>query len=77
MCAGVYAVYDSEDTLQFIGVSRNISMTIQNHSKVVGDAVHSIKASVVENPTKDELLEAWKASRKGDGGLDVPSWRPD
>lgn len=61
MCAGVYAVYDSEDTLQFIGVSRNISMTIQNHSKVVGDAVHSIKASVVENPTKDELLEAWKA----------------
>lgn len=58
--AGVYAVYDSEETLKFIGVSRNISMTIQNHSKVVGDAVHAIKASTVENATKDELLESWK-----------------
>lgn len=57
----MYAVYDSDETLKFVGVSRNISMTIQNHSKVVGDAVHSVKASIVENANKDDLLEAWKA----------------
>lgn len=59
--AGVYAVYDSEETLRYIGVSRNISMTVQSHSKVMGDAVSAIRASTVENATKDDLIEAWKA----------------
>lgn len=58
--SGVFAVYDSEDVLRFVGISRNISLSITEHAKSLGDRVHSVKAGVIPNATKDNLTEAWK-----------------
>lgn len=41
--AGVYAIYDKEGGLQFIGISRNVASSIASHSKFVPDLCHSVK----------------------------------
>lgn len=58
--SGVFAVYDKEDVLRFVGISRNISLSITEHSKSLGDRVHSVKSGVLPNATKQALTDAWK-----------------
>jgi Grx4 family monothiol glutaredoxin len=59
--SGVYAVFDSSGTLQYVGISRNINLSVAAHSKALDKAVvHSVKVGVIENATKDQLTEAWK-----------------
>lgn len=41
--SGVYAVYDSKDELQFIGVSRNIAASVSAHRKRVPELCVSVK----------------------------------
>jgi hydrogenase maturation factor len=47
--------------LRFVGISRNISLSIAEHAKALGDRVHSVKVGVVQNATKEALTDAWKA----------------
>lgn len=58
--SGVFAVYDKEDVLRFVGISRNISLSITEHSKSLGDRVHSVKSGILPNATKQALTDAWK-----------------
>lgn len=58
--SGVFTVYDSEDVLRFVGISRNISLSISEHAKALGDRVHSVKAAAIPNATKEGLTTAWK-----------------
>jgi Grx4 family monothiol glutaredoxin len=58
--SGVFAVFDAEGTLRFVGISRNISMSVAEHAKQLGDMVHTVKAGVIPNATKDDLTSAWK-----------------
>lgn len=41
--AGVYAVYDKDGELQFIGLSRNIAATVLAHWKSVPELCGSVK----------------------------------
>lgn len=45
--AGVYAVYDKNDDLQFIGLSRNIAASISAHRKSVPELCGSVKVRLV------------------------------
>lgn len=58
--SGVYAIYDADNKLQFVGISRNIHLSVDAHYKKLGDVVHSVKCGVLENATKDDLHAAWK-----------------
>lgn len=58
--SGVYAVFNADDALQFIGISRNIQLSVDAHAKALGDVVHSVKTDVLENATKDQLTSKWK-----------------
>lgn len=44
--AGVYAVYDKDGELQFIGLSRNIAATISAHRKSVPELCGSVKVRI-------------------------------
>nr|XP_043621987.1 bifunctional monothiol glutaredoxin-S16, chloroplastic [Erigeron canadensis] len=59
--AGVYAVYDKNGELQFVGLSRNIQSSVVFHRKSVPDLCASIKVGVVDNPDRTTLTEAWKS----------------
>jgi hypothetical protein len=58
--SGVYAVFDEGETLQYIGISRNISLTVANHVKSVPGQVHSLRLRTIPNATKDQLTSLWK-----------------
>lgn len=44
--SGVYAVYDKNDDLQFIGISRNVGASVFSHLKSVPDLCSSVKVLV-------------------------------
>lgn len=41
--SGVYAVYDKNDELQFVGISRNIAASVSTHLKSVPELCVSVK----------------------------------
>ncbi|MFS7997466.1 putative glutaredoxin, GIY-YIG endonuclease superfamily, Thioredoxin-like superfamily [Helianthus anomalus] len=59
--SGVYAVYDKNGDLQFVGLSRNIQASVLFHQKSVPELCASIKIGVVDNPDRTTLTEAWKS----------------
>ncbi|KAJ9180559.1 hypothetical protein P3X46_008783 [Hevea brasiliensis] len=59
--SGVYAVYDKNDDLQFIGISRNIGASVFSHLKSVPDLCSFVKFGVVDEPDRESLTQAWKS----------------
>ncbi|GMI71429.1 GLUTAREDOXIN 2, glutaredoxin 16, CAX-interacting protein 2 [Hibiscus trionum] len=59
--AGVYAVFDQNDELQFIGISRNIAGSLFTHKQSVPDLCCSVKVGVVNEPDRTALTQAWKS----------------
>uniref|UniRef100_A0A5B7BTS7 Glutaredoxin domain-containing protein n=1 Tax=Davidia involucrata TaxID=16924 RepID=A0A5B7BTS7_DAVIN len=59
--SGVYAVYDHNDDLQFVGISRNISASVLAHQKSVPELCCSVKVGVVAEPDRTALTQAWKS----------------
>lgn len=45
--SGVYAIYDKNDELQFIGLSRNIAASVSAHRKSVPELVGAVKVRLV------------------------------
>lgn len=58
---GVYAVFDGNGDLQFIGLSRNIAASVVTHRKSVPDLCHSVKVGIVDEPDRTALTQAWKS----------------
>ncbi|XP_028760937.1 bifunctional monothiol glutaredoxin-S16, chloroplastic isoform X1 [Neltuma alba] len=60
---GVYAIYDKNDELQFIGLSRNIAASVSAHRKSVPELVGAVKVrvGVVDEPDRETLTQAWKS----------------
>ncbi|KAG9453487.1 hypothetical protein H6P81_006391 [Aristolochia fimbriata] len=58
--AGVYAVYDNSEVLQFVGLSRNIAASVLAHRKSLPDLCCSVKVGVVDDPDRSALTNAWK-----------------
>lgn len=59
--AGVYAVYDSNGELQFIGLSRNVAASVESHRTKVLELCSSVKVGLVDNPDRESLTQAWKS----------------
>jgi Grx4 family monothiol glutaredoxin len=59
--SGVYAIYDKNDELQFIGISRSIAASLLTHVKSVPDLCGFVKVGVINEPDKAALTEAWKS----------------
>ncbi|KDP24429.1 hypothetical protein JCGZ_24993 [Jatropha curcas] len=59
--SGVYAIFDKNDHLQFIGISRNIGASVLSHLKSVPELCSSVKVGVVDEPDRTTLTEAWKS----------------
>lgn len=58
--SGLYAVYDKDGILQFVGVSRKINISISTHIEALPELVHSIKVLEIPDSSKEDLTEAWK-----------------
>ncbi|CAK9139977.1 unnamed protein product [Ilex paraguariensis] len=59
--SGVYAVYDKNNDLQFVGISRNIAASVLAHRKFVPGLCYSVKVGVVDEPDRTALTQAWKS----------------
>ncbi|KAF3640934.1 Bifunctional monothiol glutaredoxin-S16, chloroplastic [Capsicum annuum] len=59
--SGVYAVYDSNGDLQFVGISRNIAASVVSHKNSVPQFCSSVKVGVVDEPNRTALTESWKS----------------
>ncbi|XP_059639042.1 bifunctional monothiol glutaredoxin-S16, chloroplastic [Cornus florida] len=59
--SGVYAVFDGNTDLQFVGISRNIAASVLSHRKSVPDLCSSVKVGVVDEPDRTALAQAWKS----------------
>lgn len=59
--SGVYAVYDKNSDLQFIGISRNIAASVLGHRKSVPELCVSVKVGVVDEPDRTALTQSWKS----------------
>ncbi|KAK4742580.1 hypothetical protein SAY87_000581 [Trapa incisa] len=59
--SGVYAVYDNNNDLQFIGISRNIAASVSGHRNSLPELCHYVKVGVVEEPDRSALTQAWKS----------------
>lgn len=59
--SGVYAVYDNNGDMQFVGLSRNIQSSVVFHKKAVPHLCASVKVGVVDSPDRAALTEAWKS----------------
>ncbi|KAI5663406.1 hypothetical protein M9H77_22729 [Catharanthus roseus] len=59
--AGVYAVYDGNGDLQFVGISRNVAASVLSHRKSVPELCSSVKVGVVDDPERAALTQAWKS----------------
>ncbi|KAL4540741.1 hypothetical protein Ndes2526B_g03471 [Nannochloris sp. 'desiccata'] len=58
--SGVYAVYDPQGNLQFVGVSRKVAVSVATHIDALPELVGSVKVLEMPDAGKDELTEAWK-----------------
>ncbi|KAL6772134.1 GRX6 [Auxenochlorella protothecoides x Auxenochlorella symbiontica] len=58
---GVYAVYDGSDTLQFVGISRKVGISLNSHAESLPDVVRAARVLSLPDASREELTEAWKA----------------
>jgi len=58
---GVYAVFDEKEELQYIGLSRKISASIDRHAQKVADLMHHVQVVEMPGAGKEALQGAWKA----------------
>ena len=59
--SGVYAVFNTGEKLRYVGISRNVQLSVDAHYKNLGaEEVHAVKVGVIDNATKDDLTSAWK-----------------
>lgn len=57
----MYAVYDQNGDLQFVGLSRNIAASVLAHRKSLPELCCSIKVGVVDDPDRTALTQSWKS----------------
>lgn len=64
---GVYAIYDAEKALQFIGYSRDLAMSLKQHLVRCPQACHWFKVQTLERPNRT-LLESIQTAWLAEGG---------
>jgi len=61
MAPGVYAIYDPQGVLQYVGISRKVAVSVQTHVEALPDLTASVKVGEMPEAGKEVLTEAWKA----------------
>ena len=59
---GIYAIYDADQTLQYVGYSRNVWLGLQQHLVRQPELCHWVKVQMVERPSRtllDGIRDAW------------------
>lgn len=57
---GVYAVLDAAGTVQYVGVSRRVAVSVTTHAESLPELVASVKVMELPAAGKEELVEAWR-----------------
>ncbi|CAK9222616.1 unnamed protein product [Sphagnum troendelagicum] len=57
---GIYAVYDKEGDLQYVGLTRRVSTSLDIHLKENSELCGSVKFEVIDAPERAALTDAWK-----------------
>lgn len=61
---GVYAIFDAEKTLQFVGYSRDISRSLKQHLVRQPQHCYWVKLQTIDRPSRsilEEIKESWLA----------------
>lgn len=73
---GVYAIFDGEKTLQYIGYSRDIVLSLKQHLMRKPNSCYWIKAQTIERPSRT-ILEEIRAAWIAENGQTPPGNGPD
>jgi Grx4 family monothiol glutaredoxin len=57
---GVYAVYDAEGAVQYVGLSRRLAASVAGHSADLPDLAKGVRLAPVPAGTREALTAAWK-----------------
>ena len=61
---GIYAIFDRQQTLQFVGYSRDIYLSLKQHLVRQPESCHWLKATTIERPNRtflESVQAAWIA----------------
>ena len=78
--AGIYAIFDQNQILQYIGYSRDIYLSIKQHLVRQTDKCHWLKIQTTDRPSRTQLeniRNAWIAetgTTPPGNGPDEPNW---
>ncbi|MBD0269059.1 MAG: GIY-YIG nuclease family protein [Cyanobacteria bacterium Co-bin8] len=59
---GIYAIYDAAQSLQYVGYSRDVYLSLKQHLVRQPDGCHWIKVQLVERPSRtllEEIRNGW------------------
>jgi hypothetical protein len=59
---GVYAIFDQHQTLQFIGFSRDVSLSLKQHLVRQPENCYWVKVQTIDRPSRtllEEIRDAW------------------
>ncbi|MCT7961286.1 GIY-YIG nuclease family protein [Laspinema sp. D1] len=73
---GVYAIFDDQKTLHYIGYSRDIALSLKQHLMRKPDFCYWIKAQTIERPSRT-ILEEIRAAWIAENGQIPPGNGPD
>ncbi|MEM6591354.1 MAG: GIY-YIG nuclease family protein [Cyanobacteria bacterium P01_C01_bin.73] len=77
---GIYAIFDAAQTLQYVGYSRDIYLSLKQHLVRRPDQCHWLKVQTVERPSRtllEGIRDAWIAENGAlppGNGPDIGGW---
>eukprot|EP00746_Dinoflagellata_sp_MGD_P144447 gnl/MRDRNA2_/MRDRNA2_77186_c0_seq2.p1 gnl/MRDRNA2_/MRDRNA2_77186_c0~~gnl/MRDRNA2_/MRDRNA2_77186_c0_seq2.p1 ORF type:complete len:531 (+),score=121.38 gnl/MRDRNA2_/MRDRNA2_77186_c0_seq2:29-1621(+) len=62
---GIYAVFDAEGKLQYVGLSKKIRMSVEAHAKVIGpkeapSLIAEVRCAEMPGKSKEDLQNTWR-----------------
>lgn len=77
---GVYAIFDQEKVLQYVGYSRDVYLSLQQHLVRQPQNCYWLKVQTIERPSRtilESIRDAWTAENGSippGNGSDEPKW---
>ena len=76
---GIYGIFDADQTLQYVGYSRDVTQSLRQHLVRQPQACHGYKVQTVDRPSRtllEDIRTAWMAEAGGTppGNLNEAAW---
>lgn len=76
---GVYAIFDQDQTLQYIGYSRDVALSLKQHLVRQPQKCHWVKVQTIDRPSRsalEDIREAWisEAGALPPGNAEESQW---